>query len=50
VNGRRPWSDAEDAFLRALPELMTRDAAAYLGRTPAAVDVRRSRLKDEGRG
>jgi hypothetical protein len=49
-HGRRPWTAEEEAFLREYPELVASDAGAYLGRTPSAVYVRRSRLRREGRG
>lgn len=50
VTKPRFWSVEEDAFLRANPDMSSRDLAVRLGRTYDAVRVRRVRNSDEGGG
>lgn len=46
---RHPWTNAEDAYLRDHPQLRAGVAGVYLGRTAAAVNIRRAALRREGR-
>ena len=49
THARMPWGEDDDALLRSLPGVPTRDIALALGRSMGAVFARRHRLRHQHR-